>query len=82
MTVKLNLTVEEETASAIKKYAKRKHTSVSKIAEELFAKTIREETRRLEAQRFIDKYAGSIKIPVGDNLKEEIAKAIAEKHGY
>lgn len=36
MTVKLNLTVDEETAAAIKKYARLKNTSVSKIAQKLF----------------------------------------------
>ena len=81
MTVKLNLTVNEETAAEIKMYARRKRTSVSKIAEALFEKTIKEDTRVIEAQRFMEKYAGSANINIGENLKEEIAKAIAEKHG-
>lgn len=80
MTVKLNLTVDEKTASAIKKYAKRKNTSVSKIAEELFEKTIHDDKRKQEAEDFIEKYAGKIRVQAKDNLKEIITKAIEEKH--
>ncbi len=81
MTVKLNLTVDGDTASAIKKYAMRNKTSVSKIAEAHFEKTIKEDTRKEKVQAFMDKFAGNAKIPIGENLKEEIAKAIEEKHG-
>jgi hypothetical protein len=80
MTVKLNLTVDEETASAIKKYAKRKHTSVSKIAEELFERELKDETRKKEAMDFFNKWVGSAKTGFGDDYEEELVKAIAEKH--
>lgn len=80
MTVKLNLTVDEETASAIKKYAKRKRTSVSKIAQNLFLKELKEETRRHEAMEFFNKYAGTANTGIGEDYEEELIKAIAEKH--
>lgn len=80
MTVKLNLTVDEETASAIKKYASRKRTSVSKIAEGLFLKELKEETRKREAMEFFNKYVGSANTGIGEDYEEELIKAIAEKH--
>ena len=80
MTVKLNLTMAEDTATAIKKYASRKRTSVSKIAEELFQKELKEETRKREAIDFFNKYVGSATTGIGENYEEELIKAIAEKH--
>ncbi len=81
MTVKLNLTVDEKTAEKIKWYAKRRQTSVSKIAESHFQSIIKTEERK--AMDFIEKTAGMIKgFEIGDiDLKEAITKAIEEKHG-
>lgn len=80
MTVKLNLTVNEETATEIKKYARRKNTSVSKIAESLFKKELKDENRALDAMKFFDKYAGTAKTGIGEDYEEELTKAIREKH--
>jgi hypothetical protein len=52
------------------------------MAEEFFEKTLNEENRKLEGEEFIKKYAGIAKGTIGDNLKEVLTKAIAEKHGY
>jgi hypothetical protein len=74
MTVKLNLTVDEKTANKIKRYAKKRQTSVSKIAEAHFQGIIKAEERK--ALDFFEKTAGMIKgIEIGD-LKEAITKAI------
>jgi hypothetical protein len=80
MTVKLNLTVDHETAAEIKKYARRKRTSVSKIAEALFEKELEDESRKREAMEFFNKYAGSANTGIGEDYKEELIKAIAAKH--
>jgi hypothetical protein len=80
MTVKLNLTVDGDTASAIKKYAKRKGTSVSKITEELFEIELKAETRKREALDFFNKYVGSANTGIGENYEESLIKAIAKKH--
>jgi hypothetical protein len=80
MTVKLNLTVNEETAAEIKKYARRKGTSVSKIAQALFEKELKDESRKREALAFFNKYAGSANTGIGEDYKEELIQAIAEKH--
>lgn len=80
MTVKLNLTVDEDTASAIKKYARRKRTSVSKIAEALFETALKEEKRKHEAMEFFNKYVGTANTGIGENYEEALIKAIAEKH--
>lgn len=79
MTVKLNLTVDEKTANKIKRYAKMRRTSVSKIAESYFQSIIKAEERK--AKDFIEQTAGMIKgFEIGD-VKEAITKAIEEKHG-
>jgi Family of unknown function (DUF6364) len=80
MTVKLNLTMDEDTATAIKKYAKRKGTSVSKIAVELFERELKDETRKKEAMDFFNKWVGSANTGIGEDYEEELIKAIAEKH--
>lgn len=80
MTVKLNLTVNEETAMAIKKFAQRKKTSVSRIAEELFRKELQEETRKRKALTFFNKYAGTADTGNEDDYKERLLKAIEAKH--
>lgn len=79
MTVKLNLTVDEKTANKIKRYAKRRNTSVSRIAEAHFQSIISAEEK--EIKNFIEKTVGIVKgVEIGD-LKEAITKAIEEKHG-
>lgn len=79
MTVKLNLTVDEKTAKKIKRYAKIKDTSVSKIAESHFQSIQRTEDNMIDD--FIEKTAGIVKGLEIEELKEVIAKAIEEKHG-
>jgi hypothetical protein len=64
MQVKLNLSINEETAKRIKSYAEKNTTSVSKIAEEHFDK-LTTRTKRA-GKTFTEKYAGTLKHHIGD----------------
>ncbi len=81
MTTKLNLTINENTAKAIKAYAEKKKTSVSKLAEDYFAKLAGDEVIDKNQQKsFVEKYAGiaTKKMKDIDALKDEYLK---EKYG-
>jgi hypothetical protein len=80
MTVKLNLTIQENTAKAIKRYAHRRKTSVSKIAEELFTSTLKKEHSEKDADAFLKKWSGIVTTPIDGNIKDIISEALIEKH--
>jgi hypothetical protein len=78
MTVKLNLTVEEELAKNVKLYAKKRKTSVSKIVQEqLFALLGKKEKKK---KSFVEKYGGMLKGELRDfdQIRDEYLK---EKYG-
>ena len=78
MPVKLNLSVNEETAKRIKLYAAKNGTTVSKIAQYQFDKlTIKPKSK---GETFAGKYAGTLKHPIPDidQAKKEYLK---EKYG-
>lgn len=82
MTTKLNLTINESTAKAIKAYAEKKKVSVSKLAEEYFRKLAGiEENHPNQKQSFVEKYAGIAtgKSPI--DLAAEKAEYLKEKYG-
>lgn len=81
MTVKLNLTVSEETAKGIKRYAERKNTSVSKIVDEYLSALIEnEEKQKSNKKSFVEKYGGMLKGELTDidKARDEYLK---EKYG-
>ena len=81
MTVKLNLTVSEETAKGIKRYAERKNTSVSKIVDEYLSALIeKEEKQKSKKKSFVEKYGGMLKGELTDidKARDEYLK---EKYG-
>jgi len=45
MATKLTLSVKSESLPAIKRYAKKKHTSVSKLVQDFFDEIVKEETK-------------------------------------
>ncbi len=62
MTSKLNITIEENIAKAIKMYARARKISVSKIAETYFLKLLKKENLSKNNQKnFVEKYAGIVK---------------------
>ena len=77
MPIKLNLSINEETAKRIKFYAAKNHTSVSKIAEEQFNKLT--EKPKQKGTSFTEKYAGTLQHPIPDVDK---AKAVFLKEKY
>ncbi len=79
MPVKLNLSVNEETAKRIKLYAAKNGTTVSKIAQDQFDKLTKKPKPQHES--FVGKYAGTLKHPIPDidKAKDEYLK---EKYGF
>ena len=78
MPVKLNLSVNAETAERIKHYAAKNKTTVSKLAEDHFDKLTRKPIAK--GRSFADKYAGTLThhIPDIDKAKDDYLK---EKYG-
>lgn len=81
MTTKLNLTVDEETAKEIKKFAVENNTSVSKLADEYFKKLVKKKEKKTNFREFIDKYAGSVSRSKPIDIKEEKDAYLKEKYG-
>jgi hypothetical protein len=81
MTIKLNLTIDEDIVAKSKRYAAKKHTSVSKIVQDLLNKQIASEEAKPKKKSFVEKYGGSLKIhiPDIDKAKDEYLK---KKYGY
>jgi hypothetical protein len=78
MPVKLNLSINEETARRIKTFAEINETSVSKIAEEYFDRLTKSVTGPKKS--FVAKYAGSITNPV-KNMQKTRDEYLKSKHG-
>lgn len=81
MTVKLNLTIDENVAQKIKSYARRKKTSVSRIVQQQLEEVIKSEKKDDSFRKFIDKYAGSIKRDKPININEERDEYLKKKYG-
>lgn len=81
MTIKLNLTIEEDTARLIKEYAEEENTSVSKLADSYFKELVKRKEKGNKKKSFVEKYAGIIKdisISDIDKARDEYLK---EKYG-
>jgi 2-phosphoglycerate kinase len=77
MTVKLNLTIDEEVVQRSKFFAKRKNTSISKIVQEYLDKA----TQNEKVESFVDKYAGKFDLGIVD-VKKAKAEYLNKKYGY
>ncbi len=81
MTVKLNLTIDEDVVKRTKRYAKKANTSISKIVQEYLDKTTKNE--KAEKKSFVEKYGGSLNGQLSDKEVERLkAQRIKEKYGY
>lgn len=81
MTVKLNLTIDEDVVKRTKRYAKRINTSISKMVQEYLDKTTQNE--KSDKKSFVEKYAGSLKGQLTPKEVERLKKQrIKEKYGY
>ncbi len=82
MTTKLNLTINESTAKAIKAYAEKKKISVSKLAEEYFRKiAANEDDDKIQQKSFVEKYAGIATNGLPINIEVEKDEYLKEKYG-
>jgi antitoxin component of RelBE/YafQ-DinJ toxin-antitoxin module len=81
MTVKLNLTIDEDVVQRTKRFAKKRNISISKIVQEYLDKTTQNEKVKVES--FVEKYAGTLN---GQLSEKEIARLktqrAKEKYGY
>ncbi len=82
MTTKLNLTIEESTAKAIKAYAEKKKVSVSKLAEAYFNHLAGiEENHSNQKQSFVEKYAGIVTGKLAADIDAERDEYLKGKYG-
>ena len=82
MTIKLNLTIEEKTAKQIKAYARKRKTSVSKIAEEHFSSLIKKHRNKNGKEKsFVERAGGIIKDISITDINKERDIYLKEKHG-
>lgn len=81
MTVKLNLTIDEKLVAKSKRYAAKRKTTVSKLVQELLSNEIAASEKKPGKKSFVEKYAGTLKIPIPDidKAKDEYLK---KKYGY
>jgi hypothetical protein len=72
MTVKLNLTINEEVVKRTKKYAAKKNLSVSKIVEDYLDKISKDENEK--SLNFVEKWGGVLTGKLSDKQIEKIKK--------
>ena len=78
MTVKLNLTIDEDVVKRTKRYAKKTNTSISKMVQEYLDKTTQNEKK--DKKSFVEKYGGTLKMGIPD-LKKAKDEYLKEKYG-
>jgi len=81
MITKLTLTIEKSVILKAKKYAKDKERSLSDIIEN-YLKAITEDEidEEIEITPLVKSLKGAFKAPKDYNYKEELTKALSEKH--
>lgn len=81
MTVKLNLTIDEDVVKRTKRFAKKKNTSISKMVQEYLDKATSSE--KPKEMSFVEKYGGSLKGQLSDKeVKRLLDQRAKEKYGY
>ncbi len=79
MTVKLNLTIDQQLVKKIKAYAEKRKISVSKLVEQLLSSEI----EPFENQAgFTERYAGKLNGRLSEETVEAVEKTKASKYGY
>ncbi len=79
MTVKLNLTIDENLVAKSKKFARERNTTVSKLVQELLSKHIAPNNKKIQKSDFISRTAGIISVKNYDIKKEKLQ--LFEKYG-
>ena len=79
MTVKLNLSIEENLVSKVKAYAAKRETSVSKIVESLITKELLSNQKNV---KFTQNYAGILSGKLNKNSISKLKLDKLKKYGY
>ncbi len=81
MTVKLNLTIDEDVVKRTKRFAKKTNTSISKMVQEYLDKAT--QTTIASKKSFVEKYAGSLNGQLNDKeVKRLLDQRVKDKYGY
>jgi post-segregation antitoxin (ccd killing protein) len=79
MTVKLNLTIEEQLVKKVKAYAQKRKVSVSKLVEQLLS----DEIEPFDTQSsLLERYAGALDGKLSDDAVKETLATKNKKYGY
>lgn len=82
MTVKLNLTIDENIVAKSKRFAAKQNTSVSKLVERLLTKAITAGESNRPKMSFVEKYAGSLSGKLSDkDVKRIKDEYLMKKYG-
>lgn len=76
MTTKLTLTIDDSVINSVKKYAKRKNTSVSDIVENYLKSITAEEDKTQGISPKVLKLMGSVRLPEDFDYKKELGNAL------
>lgn len=82
MNTKLTLTIEQDVIQKAKKYAKEKNRSLSDIIEN-YLKSLTQENKEVNKPKLtpiVKSLKGSFKMPEDFDYKEELKKALEERH--
>ncbi len=80
MNTKLTLTIEQSIIERAKSYAKEKGRSLSDIIENYLKAITKEEKIEEELSPLVKSLQGSFKAPKSFDYKDELSKALSEKH--
>ena len=81
MTTKLTLTIEDTVIDSAKKYARQKGKSLSDIIENYLKTISTAEDNEPVLSPKVAKLMGAVKLPDDFDYKQELAKALINKHG-
>jgi hypothetical protein len=79
MTVKLNLTINENTAKKAKDFAEKNNISISKLVDEYLRNLTSNSSKKINVS-FAKKFAGTLSTPI-KNLNEAKAEYLKKKYG-
>lgn len=83
MTVKLNLTIDDQIVAKAKKLAIKKKTTVSKMVQELLKRQLEQEEKKPVKKSFVEKWAGTLSGKLSnESVKRMKEQYISRKYGY
>lgn len=80
MTVKLNLTIDEELVAKSKRFAAKRKTTVSKLVQQLLNNHIAAYEKKPGKKSFVERTAGTLKISI-PNIKAAKDEYLKKKYG-